>query len=143
MIQQGRPFSFVSKFILINLKLEQSPINQIVFVNCSSPIGQYLQGRLHTDWSTVTYLVFILIPDVNVKNQIERGRPFLVLLSLWYLLYAFSRSETKGFPDHREEINKWRNSFFISLIFGLPCMIGTRIFFMNLRNCKYSKILKF
>ena len=77
MIQQGRPFLFVSKFVH-NLALKRSPANQIVSlalylsicpiypanqiasVISSSVIGQYLEGRLDVYWSALTYFVVIL-----------------------------------------------------------------------------------
>ena len=34
-----------------------------------------------------------------------------------------SREMGQGLPDHQEDIKKWRNSFLISLLFGLPCMV--------------------
>ena len=52
MIQQGRPYSFVSNFVHITqykYRLERLPTNQIAFVNLSSLIGRYLQGLLDAD----------------------------------------------------------------------------------------------
>ena len=56
MIQQGRPFSFVFKFVMIeyNCSLELSPTNQIVYANVSLLICRYLKARLDVYWSTVT-----------------------------------------------------------------------------------------
>ena len=46
LIQQGRPSSFVSKFVLNILNREMWPINQIASANNSSLIDRYLEEWL-------------------------------------------------------------------------------------------------
>ena len=43
--------------------------------------------------------------------------------NLGFTASLVSREVGQGLPDHQEDIRKWRNSFLISLLFGLPCMV--------------------
>eukprot|EP00092_Neocalanus_flemingeri_P008298 GFUD01008946.1.p1 GENE.GFUD01008946.1~~GFUD01008946.1.p1 ORF type:complete len:1309 (+),score=286.74 GFUD01008946.1:691-4617(+) len=43
--------------------------------------------------------------------------------NLGFQASIFNKEDKLGMPDHKEDIRKWRNSFMISLIFGLPCMV--------------------
>ena len=43
--------------------------------------------------------------------------------NLGFTASLVSRETGEGLPDHQEDIRKWRNSFLISLLFGLPCMV--------------------
>ena len=53
MVQQGRPCSFVPKFVLNNHNREISPTNQTASVYSSPLIGRHLEDRLDVDWSVV------------------------------------------------------------------------------------------
>ena len=54
--------------------------------------------------------------------------------SIGFEAEPFNRSNelkeaTASYLSHDEEIRKWRSSFFVSLVFGLPCMV-IMIYFM-------------
>lgn len=68
MFLQGRLFHlYLTLFILpCNGLWTGSPTNKIV--NYRWLIGRYIQGRVDTDWSTVTYLVVILFAVANVET---------------------------------------------------------------------------
>ena len=47
-------------------------------------------------------------------------------------VYKRQLDDTSNFLSHQEEIAKWRSSFFISLIFGLPCMVIMMYFMIQM-----------
>ena len=61
MIQQGRLFSSVSKFVLNNLRREILLTNQIVSANSTSLIGRYLENQLDVYWTTVSKCVVLFV----------------------------------------------------------------------------------
>ena len=76
------------------------------------------------------------VREVSVALATERGRvkfdssktgvrDILGLVnSLGFTAAIVSKEDRlEGALDHQEEITKWRNSFLISLIFGVPCMV--------------------
>jgi len=47
-----------------------------------------------------------------------------MVTNLGFTASLISNSENvEGYLDHKTEIRKWRNSFLVSLIFGVPCMV--------------------
>ena len=51
---------------------------------------------------------------------------------------GIDESSSKSYLNHTEEIRKWRNSFFISLIFGLPCMIIMMYFMIEMSKDEHT-----
>lgn len=76
------------------------------------------------------------VSEVSVALATERGRVKFdtsktgvrnilgLVNSLGFTATIVSKEDRlEGALDHQEEITKWRNSFLISLIFGVPCMV--------------------
>lgn len=45
-------------------------------------------------------------------------------------LLSNKQNDNRGYLDQKEEIQKWRSAFLISLIFGVPCMIAMTYFML-------------
>jgi len=43
--------------------------------------------------------------------------------NLGFQASIYNKENKQGMPDHKDDIRKWKTSFMISLIFGLPCMV--------------------
>ena len=76
------------------------------------------------------------VREVSVALATERGRVKYdsavtgvrdilgLVTSLGFTAVIVSKEDRlEGALDHQEEITKWRNSFLISLMFGVPCMV--------------------
>jgi hypothetical protein len=48
--------------------------------------------------------------------------------------FEASLDSTASYLSHQEEIRKWRNSFFVSLVFGLPCMVIMMYFMFEMSD---------
>ena len=80
MIQQGRPFSFVSKFVLFIYRREIRITRWLAFVISSSLIGRYPKERLNEDWSTEErILVVSLFPEFKYVETRTQGNMNILL----------------------------------------------------------------
>merc|ERR1719319_1432349 len=58
--------------------------------------------------------------------------------SLGFTASLISREMGQGIPDHQEDIRKWRNSFLISLVFGVPCMVIMMYFMIEMSSSEHK-----
>merc|ERR1719357_1934307 len=84
------------------------------------------------------------IQSVSVALNTERGKVKFdtaklgprdvveAINNLGFSATIASKAEKHGYLDHKEEIRKWRSSFFVSLIFGLPCMVIMMYFMIEM-----------
>ena len=59
------------------------------------------------------------------------------------LLTSTSEKRTMQYKEHKREIQKWRNAFLVSLLFGGPCMLAMLYFMveMSLDNHQHMAML--
>ena len=90
------------------------------------------------------------IQSVSVALNTERGKVRFdtaqlgprdvveAINNLGFTATIASRAEKHGYLDHKEEIRKWRSSFFVSLIFGLPCMVIMMYFMVEMGRAEHK-----
>lgn len=98
-----------------------SCVHKIESSVCKLPGVQSVKVALTTNRGKFTYDPEITGPR-NFIEAIER---------LGFEAKIFQRENTGDYLQQREEIQKWRRAFFISLAFGGPCMIAM-LYFMSI-----------
>jgi len=90
------------------------------------------------------------IQSVSVALNTERGKVRFdtgqlgprdvveAINNLGFTASIASKAEKHGYLDHKEEIRKWRSSFFVSLIFGLPCMVIMMYFMVEMGRAEHK-----
>ena len=53
-------------------------------------------------------------------------------------MYKRSLDDTANFLSHQQEIAKWRSSFFVSLLFGGPCMVIMMYYMLEMSNDEHK-----
>lgn len=95
----------------------ESSVKKLKGVSSASVALTTKRGRFHYDSE--------LTGPRDIAEAIER-------LGFTARLLTPKDKDAKGYLNHREEIAKWRNAFFVSLIFGGPCMIVMAYFMIQM-----------
>lgn len=68
------------------------------------------------------------VEKIGIRDIIE----CINKLGFTAMLFSNRDKENRDYLDQKEEINKWRTAFLVSLIFGIPCMLAMTYFMVDM-----------
>ena len=103
-------------------------------MTCSSCVNSIESGLLKVP-GIESAVVTLNLAKGKVKFNTSKIGPRDVveaINSLGFTATLSTNADKHDYLEHREEIRKWRSSFLISLVFGLPCMIIMMYFMIEM-----------
>ena len=103
-------------------------------MTCSSCVNSIESGLLKVP-GIESAVVTLNLGKGKVKFNTSKIGPRDVveaINSLGFTATLSTNADKHDYLEHREEIRKWRSSFLISLVFGLPCMIIMMYFMIEM-----------
>lgn len=117
----------------------QKPTEGVIDVNISGMTCSSCVYSIETNLSKIpgieSAVVTLNLAKGRVKFNTAKLGPRDILdaiNSLGFTATLANSSDRPNYLEHKEEIRKWRSSFLISLVFGLPCMIIMTYFMVEM-----------
>ena len=103
-------------------------------MTCSSCVNSIESGLLKVPGIESAVVTLNLAKGKVKFNTAKIGPRDVVeaINSLGFTATLSTNADKHDYLEHREEIRKWRSSFLISLVFGLPCMIIMMYFMIEM-----------